>query len=60
MTDPERIYEAHRKAAIAVGHDPVYVPIFERLDQWVREHEASKTDDPVARARLIAQSSRAA
>lgn len=38
--------------------DPVYLPIFERLDAECEKAEVAQINDPVALARLIAEQAR--
>jgi len=40
-------------AAEIVVEDPAYAPIFERLEEELRQAEARAADDPVARARAV-------
>jgi len=56
MEELERLRAARAKVALLVAKNPVYAPIFDRLD---REVEARETADPVARARAIVAAQRA-
>ena len=47
-----RLYAAREKVARMVVADPVYAPVFERLEREIAAREAT---DVVARARAIAQ-----
>ncbi len=47
-----RLYAARAKVARAVVADPVYAPIFERLEREIAAREAT---DILARARAIVQ-----
>jgi hypothetical protein len=49
--DLNRIRNAHRNLAILTAEDPIYAPVFERLERMLAQAEAANTDDPVARAR---------
>lgn len=48
----ERLRAAHATVAKLVALDPVYVPVFERLDAELSAQEAS--EDIIAKARAIA------
>jgi hypothetical protein len=48
---PERIRRAHTMAAKLVLRDPIFMPIFERLETEVRALDAQRSDDPISRAR---------
>jgi hypothetical protein len=50
--DIQRIEEALIIVAKLVSEDPIYAPIFERLE---KELKAAKTIDPVERARKIVE-----
>ena len=41
-----------------VGQDEAYLPIFERLDHEVELAEAAQANDPVYRARVLAEKRR--
>jgi hypothetical protein len=49
--DLNRIRKAHRNLAILTAEDPIYAPVFERLERMLAQAEAANTDDPIARAR---------
>lgn len=51
------IRDMHRKAAALVIADPVYLPIFERLERELMAYETRQ--DAISRARAIAASQRA-
>lgn len=48
--DPNRVLAALEKVALLCDHDPVYWPIFDRLDAEYEAMTAHKSD-PIARAR---------
>ena len=52
------LQKMHRMAAALVVSDPVYLPIFERIEFELAAYEA--TGDAVSRARAIAATHRAA
>lgn len=58
-----RIERAHLIVARIVAIDPAALPIFERLDAELMaaraEQEARRMDDPIARARALAQARKA-
>jgi hypothetical protein len=53
----ERVRAAHCAVAKLVIHDPIYLPIFERLESELAMAEAQQMSDPIAaaRARMAAQ-----
>lgn len=55
-SDLLRLHRARDKVARLVVADPVYAPIFARLEAEIAEAEAA--DDIVARARAVAQNAR--
>lgn len=57
--DLERLRAAHAKAAEIVVEDPAYSQIFIRLEAELRDAEARRQDDPVARARALLMKERA-
>jgi len=57
ITTPMRLRDAHRKVAELVLIDPVYSPVFERLERELLAAEA--TEDAISRARVVAQLQRA-
>lgn len=52
-TDLENLKAAFEKVAALVIKDPVYVPVFERIEREIALFE--KRDDAVSRARAIAE-----
>lgn len=52
-SDLTRLHRARDKVARLVVADPVYAPIFQRLESEIAEAEAA--EDIVARARAVAQ-----
>ena len=56
-TQLKRLQDAYRKVAELVLMDPVYLPIFERLEKELLAAEAA--GDAIARARAVAQLQRA-
>lgn len=52
-SDLLRLHRARDKVARLVVADPVYAPIFQRLESEIAEAEAA--EDIVARARAVAQ-----
>lgn len=50
--------EARATLAQLVVIDPVYLPIFERLDAECEKAELALINDPIALARLIAEQAR--
>lgn len=53
----DRLRAALTKVAMLVLHDPVYTPIFRRLETDVANAEALLSDDVMARARALAAQS---
>jgi hypothetical protein len=51
----DRLRKAHAKVARLVVADPVYVPVFTRLEAEIAEAEAALKDDVIARARAVAR-----
>lgn len=51
----ERLRIARAKVAQLVLADPIYAPIFKRLDDEVAAEEALAAEDLVARARALAR-----
>jgi hypothetical protein len=51
-TDLKSLQSAHRKLAVLVLHDPVYLPIFERIEKEIAL--LSDQDDAISRARAVA------
>lgn len=49
----DRLRSAHAVVAELVIEDPVYAPIFERLEQEIRIEEARQSPDLIARARAV-------
>ena len=56
VTLPE-LQKMHRMAAALVVADPVYLPLFERIELELAAHQAK--DDAISRARAIAACHRA-
>ena len=54
-----RLVRARAVAAELVVMDPVYLPIFERLEAEVEKAEAAQVRDPVLLARLLAEQRKA-
>lgn len=52
-TDLERLRAAHATVAQLVLADPVYAPVFERLDRELAQAEAALSGDILTRARAI-------
>lgn len=52
IPDIERLRAAYSKVTVLVMHDPVYVPIFLRLEEEIAASEI--TGDAICRARKIA------
>lgn len=53
----ERLHRAQETVAKLVVADPVFVPVFQRLEEEIALEEALAADDVVARARaVVAQS----
>jgi hypothetical protein len=57
QTDLERLRAALETVAKLVVADPVYVPIFTRLEAEIAQEEAIVANDVVARARAVAAQS---
>lgn len=57
MTDLERLRRACAKVAGLVVADPVYAPIFLRLEAEIADAEAMLSGDIMARARAVARQS---
>lgn len=57
QTDLERLRVALATVAKLVVADPVYVPIFSRLEAEIAQEEALLANDVVARARAVATQS---
>lgn len=51
-TDLKSLQSAYRKVAALVLHDPVYLPIFERIENEIAAYEAE--GDMISRARAVA------
>jgi hypothetical protein len=58
MESLKRLKAAREKVAHMVDYNPVYVPIFKRIEADIAELEAIAANDVVARARAIIQSAR--
>ena len=56
-TDLERLRDALEVVAELVVADPVYAPIFSRLEAEIAQEEAFLANDVVARARAVAAQS---
>jgi len=56
--DLSRLLAARDTAAQCVALDPVYLPIFERLDAECEAREAAAVSDPVYLARVMAEQRR--
>ncbi|OOY20415.1 hypothetical protein BMI86_07625 [Thioclava sp. DLFJ5-1] len=56
MENLERLKAARAKVARMVVADPVYAPIFERIESDIAELEAIAANEVVARARALVQS----
>ncbi|OWY04709.1 hypothetical protein B6V75_00715 [Thioclava sp. F1Mire-8] len=56
MENLERLKVARAKVARMVVADPVYAPIFERIESDIAELEAIAANDVLARARALVQS----
>lgn len=50
--DLEKLKAAYKKAAALVSEDPVYLPVFERIEREIALFE--KQDDAIQRAKAIA------
>ena len=57
QTDLERLRAALETVAKLVVADPVYAPIFARLEAEIAQEEALLANDVVARARAVAAQS---
>lgn len=57
QTDLERLRAALEMCAELVVADPVYAPIFRRLEAEIAQEEAFLANDVVARARAVAAQS---
>lgn len=55
--DLDRLRKAHAKVARLVVADPVYSPIFLRLEAEIADAEALLSGDILARARAVARQS---
>jgi len=53
--DLDRLCRARAKVALLVVADPVYAPIFKRLENEIADLEAMQSDDVIARARAVAR-----
>ncbi|MGQ0566716.1 MAG: hypothetical protein ACT4OK_16865 [Gemmobacter sp.] len=53
--DLDRLRRAHAKVARLVVADPVYAPIFTRLEAEIVDAEAALSGDVIARARAVAR-----
>lgn len=51
MTDLARVERLHRAVAALAVEEPVYLPIFERMEAELLSAVAKATRDPVAEAR---------
>ena len=58
--DLERLRRAHAKVARLVVADPVYSPIFLRLEAEIADAEAMLSGDILARVRAVARQSASA
>lgn len=58
-TSLPRLVRVRAIAAELVGVDPVYLPIFERMEAEVEKAEAAQVRDPVLLARLLAEQRKA-
>lgn len=56
-TELERLRRAHAKVARLVVADPVYSPIFLRLEAEIADAESMLSGDVLARARAVARQS---
>jgi hypothetical protein len=52
-SDLHKLRAAHATAAKLVMIDPIYAPIFERLEIELKAAEATETGDVIAQARAI-------
>jgi hypothetical protein len=55
-TDLKSLQSAYRKVAALVLHDPVYLPIFERIEREIAAYETE--GDLISRARAVAVAAR--
>ena len=53
-TDLKSLQSAYRKVAALVLQDPVYLPIFERIEREIAAVEAEAEGDVISRARAVA------
>lgn len=53
--DLERVRKAHLTAAKLTAGNPVYAPIFARMERELASAEAALSDDPIFRARAALQ-----
>ena len=60
IAELERLRRAHAKVAKLVVADPIYAPIFTRLEAEIADAEAMLAGDVIARARAIARQSASA
>lgn len=58
MESLEQLRRLRQVAAKLVVSNPVYAPIFERVETEIAELEAIAANDVVARARAVVQSAR--
>ena len=58
MESLEQLRRLRQVAAKLVVSNPVYAPIFERVEPEIAELEAIAANDVVARARAVVQSAR--
>lgn len=54
-TDLQRLHAARETMAKLVLDNPVYVPIFQRIEEEIAHAEAATSGDALARARAIAR-----
>lgn len=52
------VQDLHLTAAILAAEDPIYLPIFERMEVELAEAEARAADNPIAQARRRAEARR--
>jgi len=52
-SDLQRLRAARAAVAELLTENPLYAPIFERLDREVQAREAAMVTDPIDRARMI-------
>lgn len=55
--DLDRLRRAHLAVAKLTADDPVYLPIFNRLEAELDVAESATSPDPVTRARALARQS---